>query len=452
MAWAVALVTHRARSVVLLRSLREAESRPASSLASILAWMTWSTAIEWSAEAACPAAEKARPANAYVALHGLDRWLALAFHPIAVGRQRCAATDSSRGGRCSYPLSSAPSTDVRATEAEGRMRDEYGARHDFVSSSCTSEKKGNECRRRALWRPGRKHLFSLLRDGSSGRDHSSPSSLTAFVIMRMSSSSALSLALREADDGKRAGSVREPDNTSASEAARERLSSSSLSLTPNKIMSLAATGGGAMIMLGEEDSRMLSLRWWRGTLSLSQRELAWHRLLKSSAPLLFPHRSLGERKGEGARNRVPLWKESYPRAWRGKTETFAMGAVSPTKGWVSVGFPQAWHTLSVSVSRVQGRPGAPRRCICNKAVKFALLVRLFRLTSDSCRGWPSLQAGCCEVLIRLLEAFQRRIPASAKSQRRREFITEEKKSEMRWQAADYKDRRPSHFGRLWRAA
>ncbi len=44
-----------------------------------------------------------------------------AFHPIAVGGQRCAATDSSRGGRCSYPFSSAPSTDVRATEAEGRM-------------------------------------------------------------------------------------------------------------------------------------------------------------------------------------------------------------------------------------------------------------------------------------------------------------------------------------------
>ncbi len=38
-------------------------------------------------------------------------------------------------------------------------------------------------------------------------DHSSPSSLTAFVMMRMSSSSALSLALCEEDDGKRAGSV-----------------------------------------------------------------------------------------------------------------------------------------------------------------------------------------------------------------------------------------------------
>ncbi len=90
--------------------------------------------------------------------------------------------------------------------------------------------------------PEENHSSSLLRDGSSGRDHSSPSSLTAFVIMRMSSSSALSLALREADDGKRAGSVTEPNNSSASEAARERMSSSSLSLTPNE-MSLAAAEG-----------------------------------------------------------------------------------------------------------------------------------------------------------------------------------------------------------------
>ncbi len=37
-----------------------------------------------------------------------------------------------------------------------------------------------------------------------------------------------------------------------------------------------------------------------------------------------------------------------------------------------------------------------------------------------------------EVLIRLFEAFQRWIPASAKSQRRRFFVAEEKKSEMRW--------------------
>ncbi len=44
----MALVACRARSVALLRSLSEADSRPASSLASILAWKTWKTAIECS--------------------------------------------------------------------------------------------------------------------------------------------------------------------------------------------------------------------------------------------------------------------------------------------------------------------------------------------------------------------------------------------------------------------
>ncbi len=52
-------------------------------------------------------------------MHSLDGWLALAFHLIAMGGQRCAATDSSRGGRRSYLFSSVPSTDVRAAEAEG---------------------------------------------------------------------------------------------------------------------------------------------------------------------------------------------------------------------------------------------------------------------------------------------------------------------------------------------
>ncbi len=52
-------------------------------------------------------------------------------------------------------------------------------------------------------------------------DHSSPSSLTAFVMIRMSSSSALSLALREEDNGKRAGSVTEPDNSSVPKATRK---------------------------------------------------------------------------------------------------------------------------------------------------------------------------------------------------------------------------------------
>ncbi len=77
--------------------------------------------------------------------------------------------------------------------------------------------------------------------------------------MRMSSSCALSLVLHEADDGKRAaGSVTEPDNSSASEAARERLSSNFV-VTHTEQYHVARRRRGTLIMLGEEDRRMLYL-------------------------------------------------------------------------------------------------------------------------------------------------------------------------------------------------
>ncbi len=70
----------------------------------------------------------------------------------------------------------------------------------------------------------------------------------------MSSSSALSLALREEDDGKRVGSVTEHDNTSASEAARKK-AVIYFAVTRTKRDHVAHSGG---IMLGEVDGRMLS--------------------------------------------------------------------------------------------------------------------------------------------------------------------------------------------------
>ncbi len=72
---------------------------------------------------------------------------------------------------------------------------------------------------------------------------------------------------------------------------------------------VASSRRGTLIVLGVEDRRMLSLWWCRGKRALSRRELACHRLLKSSTPLFFPHRSLGGRKWEGARGGVALWKE-----------------------------------------------------------------------------------------------------------------------------------------------
>ncbi len=50
------------------------------------------------------------------------------------------------------------------------------------------------------------------------------------------------------------------------------------------------------------------------------------------------------------------------------------------------------------------------------------------------RGWPSLQAGRRKRSNPAAEVFQQRIPASAKSQRGRVFVAEEKKSEMRQQS------------------
>ncbi len=113
--------------------------------------------------------------------------------------------------------------------------------------------------------------------------------------------------------------------------------------------------GGTLIVLSEEDGRMLSLWWWRGTWALSRCELVTGHI-NPLPHCFFPHRSLGGRKWEGARDGVALWKESYPWAQRGKTETLAMRVVSPAERSVSMGFRQAWHTLSVSVISMQGRP------------------------------------------------------------------------------------------------
>ncbi len=88
-------------------------------------------------------------------------------------------------------------------------------------------------------------------------DYSSPSLLTAFVMMQMSSSSALSLPLYEEDDVKWAGSVTEPEHTSASEATRKK-AVIYLAVTRTE-RDHVAHGGGTLFMLSEEDEWMLSL-------------------------------------------------------------------------------------------------------------------------------------------------------------------------------------------------
>ncbi len=61
---------------------------------------------------------------------------------MAVGGQRCTATDSSRVGKLSYPFSSMPPSEVRAEEEEARRQNEYGACQDLIISSWTSGKNG----------------------------------------------------------------------------------------------------------------------------------------------------------------------------------------------------------------------------------------------------------------------------------------------------------------------
>ncbi len=103
-------------------------------------------------------------------------------------------------------------------------------------------------------------------------------------------------------------------------------------------------GSGTLTMLSEDDRRMLSLRWRRGTLALSRRELARLRPLESSAPLFLPHRSLVGKEREGTRGGVTFWKESYPRAQRGETESLAMRAVSRCAQLQRGIFPSMTHT------------------------------------------------------------------------------------------------------------
>ncbi len=87
--------------------------------------------------------------------------------------------------------------------------------------------------------------------------------------------------------------------------------------------------------------------------------------------------------------------------------------------------------------------------ICNNAVlKFVLLVRLLNRHRIAAGDRRNLQSGRCKRSNPAAEAFQRQISASAKSQRGRVFVAEEKKSEMRRQSGHLYSQTPHLF---WRA-
>ncbi len=92
--------------------------------------------------------------------------------------------------------------------------------------------------RGALIAPSEKTLVQPAARWLLSGDHSSPSSLTAFVMMQMSSS--------EEDDIKRAGSVTKPEHSSASEAARKKVIYFAVTRTERDNL---AHGGGTWIMI-----------------------------------------------------------------------------------------------------------------------------------------------------------------------------------------------------------
>ncbi len=154
---------------------------------------------------------------------------------------------------------------------------------------------------------------------------------------------------------------------------------------------------------------MISPWWWRGMRALSRCELA-----------VFSSSHVSGRKKTGGR-------EERSRSLKRKLSVSAERqdwncAVSPTERSVSMGFPQAWHTLSVSVILVQGRPAhltmtvrhLQQRCE-NSSFSEALWIDAGWLQGMTDSASWSLQ----ELLIQLLEAFQGLIPASAKKGVRR---------------------------------
>ncbi len=104
---------------------------------------------------------------------------------------------------------------------------------------------------------------------------------------------ALSLALREEDDGKRAGSVTEPKNSSRPKPP-EKKAVIYFDVTRTK-RDHVAHSGGMLIMLSEEDGRMLSLSAGDGVGT---------RILSSSSPLpaVFFSQIPGRKKTRGTRS------------------------------------------------------------------------------------------------------------------------------------------------------
>ncbi len=108
---------------------------------------------------------------------------------------KCSATALSTWGMPAYPLATPPSRVVRTEEADRRLLAMKGAIHDFVSSSCTSGKKGTGVERGCEPRPAPRNQSSS-REGSGlgGLLTSSPILTAARASMAVSSGSGAAVA------------------------------------------------------------------------------------------------------------------------------------------------------------------------------------------------------------------------------------------------------------------
>ncbi len=108
---------------------------------------------------------------------------------------RCTAIALSTWGMPAYPLAAPPLRVVRTEEMDKRLLGVKGAIHDFVSSSCTSGKKGTGAERGCEPRPfPRNQTFSREGLGLGGLLTSSPTLTDARANMAISSGSGAAVA------------------------------------------------------------------------------------------------------------------------------------------------------------------------------------------------------------------------------------------------------------------
>ncbi len=108
---------------------------------------------------------------------------------------KCTATVLSTWGMPAYPLAAPPSRVVRTEETDERLLAVKGAIHDFVSSSCTSGKKGTGVGRGCEPRPAPRNQSSNHEgSGLGGLLTSSPMLAAARASMTVSSGSGAAVA------------------------------------------------------------------------------------------------------------------------------------------------------------------------------------------------------------------------------------------------------------------